>query len=150
MKFSLRWNFIPGWIFFMLHEHLNRVENIYNISTRTEIKNTIYSMLYIMIYKRKLLLNKSWEILKMERQKNMEKIVLALSSALRTCLLLLQCYSILALKIMQVMSQLSITCWKQYCRETTPLLGSKEWSSVKLWVCLLINITNKCAFVQKI
>ena len=40
----------------------------------------------------------------MKRQKNMEKIVLAFSSALRTCLLLLQCYSILALKIMQVMS----------------------------------------------
>ena len=58
----------------------------------------------------------------MKRQKNMEKIVLALSSALRTCLLL---FSILALKIMQVMSQLSIPCWKQYCPETTPLLGSK-------------------------
>ena len=43
----------------------------------------------------------------MKRQKNMEKIFLALSFALKTCLLLLQCYSILALKIMWVRSQLS-------------------------------------------
>ena len=78
-----------------------RVENK-NISTRAEIKNTICSMFYVMIYKWKPLLNKICEILKMKRQKNMEKIVLALSSALTTCSLLLQCYSVLALKIMRV------------------------------------------------
>ena len=43
----------------------------------------------------------------MKRQKNMEKIVAALSFALTTCLLLLQCYSSLALKIMRVRLQLS-------------------------------------------
>ena len=43
----------------------------------------------------------------MKRQKNMKKIILALSSALTTCLLLLQYFSFLALKIMPVMSQLS-------------------------------------------
>ena len=37
----------------------------------------------------------------------MEKIVLALSFALTTLLLLLQCYSTLALKTMRVRSQLS-------------------------------------------
>ena len=43
----------------------------------------------------------------MERQKNMEKIVLALTSALTTCLLLLQCYGILALKVLRDRLQLS-------------------------------------------
>ena len=43
----------------------------------------------------------------MKRQKNMEKIVLALSSALTTCLLLLQCYGILALKVLRDRSQLN-------------------------------------------
>ena len=42
----------------------------------------------------------------MKRQENMEKIVLALSSALTTFLLLLQCYSVLALEIMRDWSQL--------------------------------------------
>ena len=42
----------------------------------------------------------------MKRQENMEKIVLALSSALTTFLLLLQCYSVLALEIMRDRSQL--------------------------------------------
>ena len=41
----------------------------------------------------------------MKKQKNMAKIVLVLSSALTTCLSLLQCYSILALKLMQDRSQ---------------------------------------------
>ena len=68
--------------------------------------------LYVMIHKRKPLLKKSCEILKMKRQKSMEKVVLALSSALTTCLLLLQYCSILALKII----------WVNPRRETTPLL----------------------------
>ena len=42
----------------------------------------------------------------MKRQENMEKIVLALSSALTTFLLLLQCYSVLALEIIRDRSQL--------------------------------------------
>ena len=49
------------------------------------------------------------EILKMRRQKNMEKKIFVLSSALTTCLLLLQCFSILTLKIMRVRSRLSIS-----------------------------------------
>ena len=43
----------------------------------------------------------------MKRQENMEKIVLALSSELTTCLLLLQCYGILALKVLRDRSQLN-------------------------------------------
>ena len=65
----------------------------------------------------------------MKRQKSIEKIILALNSALTTSL---QCYRILAPKIMRVKSQLSISHWKQYCRETTSLLDSKEQSPVKL------------------
>ena len=45
--------------------------------------------------------------LTMKRQKTMNKIVLALSFALTAWLLLLQCYSILALKITRVRLQLS-------------------------------------------
>ena len=41
------------------------------------------------------------------RQKNMKKIVLGLSTALKTCVLLLQCYSNLALKIIWESSQLN-------------------------------------------
>ena len=82
-----------------------RVKNK-NISARAEIKNTICSKFNFMICKWKPLLNKSCQILKMKRQKNMEKIVLALSSALTSFLLLLY---ILALKIMLVQSQLSIS-----------------------------------------
>ena len=79
--------------------------------------------LHVMIYKLKPLLKENiimfnflgiqrnselncFKVLKMKRQENMEKIVLALSSALRTFLLLLQCYSVLALEIMRVWSQL--------------------------------------------
>ena len=43
----------------------------------------------------------------MKRQKNMEKIVLALSSAVTTCLLLLQFYGIFILKVLRDRSQLS-------------------------------------------
>ena len=53
-----------------------RVENR-NISAPAEIKNTIWSMFNVMIYNWKPLLNKSCEILKLKRQKNMGKIVLA-------------------------------------------------------------------------
>ena len=40
-----------------------------------------------------------------------------------------------------------ISRWKQYCREATPLLESKEWSLGKLtfW---LINVTNSCVLVK--
>ena len=62
----------------------------------------------------------------MKRQKNMEKIVLALSSGLITCLLLLQCYGILALKVLRDKPQLNYTRQKQYCPETMQLLDSKE------------------------
>ena len=43
----------------------------------------------------------------MKRQKNTEKIVPALNSTLTTCLLLLQCYGIMALKVLRDRSQLS-------------------------------------------
>ena len=55
----------------------------------------------------KTIVKNSCEVLKMKRQKNMKKIVLPLSFALTTCLLLLHCYSVLALKIMWVRSQLT-------------------------------------------
>ena len=118
-------------------EILFRVETVLGyMNTLSRAENKIFQpglkskspfavCLYVTIYKWLTLLNKSSEIPKMKRQKKMEKTVLALISALTTCLLLLQCYSILALKIMRVRSQLSILRWKQYCRETTPLLDSK-------------------------
>ena len=85
-----------------------RVENK-NISTRAELRNTICSMFIRHDISMKTnVINKSCTILAMKRQKNMKKIVLALSSALTTCLLLFQCYSILTLKIMRNGSQLSI------------------------------------------
>ena len=43
----------------------------------------------------------------MKRQENMEKIILALSSALTASLLLLQCYGILALKVLRNRSKLN-------------------------------------------
>ena len=95
-----------------------------NISTRAELKNSMFIRHDISIKTN--VINKSCEIITMKQTEKYEKIVLALSSALTTCLLLLQCYSILALKIMRKRSQLSISRWKQYCRETTPLLDSKE------------------------
>ena len=112
LSFSRGWNFIPGWIFLGYINTLIRVENK-NISIQAEVKNTW--AVHIMTYKWKPLLIKNREILKMKRQKNMENIVLALSSALTTCLLLLQCYSILALKIMRVRSQLSIAEKQRHC-----------------------------------
>ena len=45
----------------------------------------------------------------MKRQKNMDKMVLAPSSALTTFLLLLQCYGILALKELRDRSRLNHT-----------------------------------------
>ena len=85
-----------------------------------------------------------------EATEKYEKIVLVLSSALTACLLRLQCYRFLALKIMQVRSQLSISRWKKYCRETTPLLDSKEWSPVKLWICFSMNVTNTTSHMLKV
>ena len=114
LKFNPGRNFIPDWNYFRLHEHFNqRWEQEY--------------------------FNPGWT---QKHQKNMQKVIFVLSSALTTCLLLFQCYSILTLKIMQVRSQLSISRWKQCYWETTPLLDSKEWNPVKLWLCLLINISN--------
>ena len=76
----------------------------------------------------------------MKSQKNMENIVLALSSALTNCILLLQGYSILALKIMQDRLQLSCITLEAVFQETLPLLCTKEWRLGKL--TFLVDIYN--------
>ena len=79
----------------------------------------------------------------------MEKIVLALGSLLTTCLLLLQCYSILGVKIMMVNLQLIISRWKQYCQETMSSLGSKKCTINYIVLEAVLSRSNAISRLKK-
>lgn len=107
LKLSPGWNFIPGWNFFRLHEHTNTREkqeyfnpawnqkhHLHCIYTTWFINEDHCSKSYqlVICLTFTIVITKFWgvfEVLKIKRQKYMGKIVLALSSALTTCLLLL-------------------------------------------------------------
>ena len=101
---------MPGWIFFRLYEHTNAREKQEYFNPGWNQKHHLHcsyttwfinedhcskSYQLIICLTFTIVITKFWgvfEVLKMKRQKYMGKIVLALSSTLTTCLLLLWCY----------------------------------------------------------
>ena len=135
LKFSPGWNFIPGWNVFRLHEYFNPLWKQEYFNQGWNQKHHLQYVLGHDIWMKTIVKWNLWDSKNKEKEKH-GKIVLTLSSALTTCLLLLQCYSILALKLMWIKSVLEVVSSRN--NAIARLKGMKFSQAMTL----LINITK--------